>query len=65
MTILCRDSGLLSLCAFVVMNLANSGLLSLCTFGAITIAMNLCICVSKLSICEVVNVWTCCVNKFN
>jgi hypothetical protein len=55
MTILCRDSGLLFLCTFVIMNLANSGLLMLCTFLAMTGAVNLWICVLKLTICEVVN----------
>jgi hypothetical protein len=43
MTILCRDSELLSLCTFVVTNLADLGLLTLCTFLAMTGAMNLCV----------------------
>jgi hypothetical protein len=55
MTILCHDSGLLFLCTFVIMNLVDSGLLMLYTFLAMTSAMNLWICVSKLTICEVVN----------
>jgi hypothetical protein len=59
MTILCRNSGLLLLCTFVIMNLDDSGLLMLCTFLAMTGVMNLWICVSKLTICEVMNMWTC------
>jgi hypothetical protein len=43
MTILCHDSELLSLCTFVVTNLADLGLLTLCTFLAMTGAMNLCV----------------------
>jgi hypothetical protein len=57
-TILCRGFGLLLLCMFVVMNLADYGLLSLCTF----VVMNLCrefVCWSclfvKLWICECVD----------
>jgi hypothetical protein len=59
MTILCHDSGLLSLCTSVITNLDDSGLLTLCTFLAMAGAMNLGICLSKLSICEVVNMRHC------
>jgi hypothetical protein len=59
MTILCCDSWLLLLCTFVITNLADSGLLMLCTFLAMTAAVDLWICVSKLTICEVMNMWMC------
>jgi hypothetical protein len=56
MTILYCNSGLLIIfCTFVLMDLSDSGLLMLCTFLAMTGAMNLWICVSKLTICEVMN----------
>jgi hypothetical protein len=59
MTILCHNSRFLSLCTFVVTNLADFGLLTLCTFLAMTGAVNLWICVLKLFICEVMNMQMC------
>jgi hypothetical protein len=64
MTILCCDSRLLFLCTFVVMNLTDSGLLMLCTFLTTTGDVNLWICVSKLTISEVLNMWMCALVMF-